>query len=645
MTSDVVDLVRNALPSYKVEGEIARGGFGVVLFGTHQSLQRKVAIKLLPAEVANDPVIRHRFAAEARLMAGIDHPHIVRVHDYVENENVCLFVMEYLSAGTVLDRFTSKGFDPTTAIGVALACASALEEAHSHGFLHRDVKPANLMFAANGTVKLSDFGIAKIIGGETGGKTKAGDVIGTAWYIAPEQVLGTEITPATDIYALSTTLYQLLAGTLPFPTQAESMAIYAMHAYGQPTPLLSVKPNLPAEVAEVVMRGLETDPRRRWRTAEEFGVALASAATHCWGPNWLAQAGVPVLGNESIKAATAAISSPAVGSISWTSAPTVQIRPGPGRNVVDGDAASPKVPYIIAGALGVLAILLALIGLGSPPRGGDLKPGTVTIAGVDPVTAGEVKIDMSKPIEVTATGDQGDTAALSQNVLGVSIGDHDAPLVAEGPTSTAELEPPNPYILAGSTTAELRVMNGDDTTASFRFGVRSTQSAFTTAFAGAVLFLALFAVAYIESFTRMLRRGRNQMSAKIGIPIAAAVLAVALVGAIWVVVGREPTIATLIGCALIGAGAGVSGSIAAVRQGVLNNRMRRSQRTPRPSGQRTPRPPAQRTPRPTVKETPRPTKVSGQRPGRSPRPEEGGDKPGDASGDRPKNKGTKIDRG
>ena len=236
MTESVVDRVRIALPGYEIGGEIARGGFGVVLFGTHLRLQRKVAIKLLPFEVAHEADVRHRFAAEARLMAGIDHPHVVPVYDYVENEDLCLFVMEYLPAGTVLDRFTSQGFDPGSAIGVALACASALEAAHSNGILHRDVKPANLMFAANGTVKLSDFGIAKIANGD-GVKTRAGYVLGTALYIAPEQVLGNPLTPATDIYGLATTLYQLLSGTLPFPTDVDSTTTYIMHAHGQPTPL------------------------------------------------------------------------------------------------------------------------------------------------------------------------------------------------------------------------------------------------------------------------------------------------------------------------------------------------------------------------------------------------------------------------
>jgi serine/threonine-protein kinase len=624
MSESAVDRVRIALPGYEIGGEIARGGFGVVLFGTHLGLQRKVAIKLLPTEVAHEEGVRHRFAAEARLMAGIDHPHVVPVYDYVENEDVCLFVMEYLPNGTVLDRFTSHGFDPGSAIGVALACASALEAAHSNGVLHRDVKPANLMFTANGTVKLSDFGIAKLASGD-GVKTRAGYVLGTALYIAPEQVLGNPITPATDIYGLATTLYQLLSGTLPFPTDVDSTTTYIMHAHGRPTPLTRVAPKVPSPLADVVMRGLATDPSNRWRTAEEFGVALAAAATRCWGRNWLAQAGVPVLGNDSIKAATAAISSPAVGATPWPAAPTVPSRPRGA--VVDGDSTSPRVPYIVAGVLGLAAIVLALIGLGSPPRGGDLQPGMVTIAGIDPVTAEDVEIDMTNPIDVTVAGVPGDAVALAENVLGGTIGNNDAPLISDEGRLTAELEPPNPYIVAGRMTGELRISDGSDTTASFRFGMRSTQSAATTAFAGGVLFLALFAIAYIESFTRTLRRGRNQISARVGLPIAAGALAVAMVGAIWIVVGREPTAATLVSCALIGAAAGASATIAAVRHGVMNNRNRRSQRTPRPSK--------------ASGRTEPPTKAIGK----TPRPKQDGDNAGATPGGPRRNKGTKFQRG
>lgn len=151
------------------------------------------------------------------MMAALDHPHVVPVYDYVEHEDLCLLVLECLPGGTVENRFVTAGFEATAALAVALSCAAGLDAAHRSGILHRDVKPSNLMFAANGTLKLTDFGIAKIVGGEETLVTRAGEIIGTPSYIAPEQVRGHQLSPATDVYALATMLYQLLSGYSRFP--------------------------------------------------------------------------------------------------------------------------------------------------------------------------------------------------------------------------------------------------------------------------------------------------------------------------------------------------------------------------------------------------------------------------------------------
>ena len=208
--------IRAALPGYDVAGQVGRGGCGVVLAGFHRQLQRPVAIKQIPPQFVDDPAVRRRVVHEARLMASIDHPQVVPVYDYIEQDDFCVLVMEYLPGGTVADRFAYDGFDAASAMAVALACAAGLEAAHRRGVLHRDVKPSNLMFARNGTVKLTDFGIAKIVGGNETLVTRAGEIVGTPSYIAPEQARGQQLSPATDVYALATMLYQLLSGVLPF---------------------------------------------------------------------------------------------------------------------------------------------------------------------------------------------------------------------------------------------------------------------------------------------------------------------------------------------------------------------------------------------------------------------------------------------
>ena len=137
-----------------------------MLAGRHRQLDRQVAIKQLPRAFAAEEAVRSRFAVEARLTASLDHPHIVPVYDYVEADGLCLLVMELLPGGTVWSRFTADGFTPKQAVGTILACLAGLEAAHTKNYLHRDIKPDNLMFSASGVLKVTDFGIAKMIGGE-----------------------------------------------------------------------------------------------------------------------------------------------------------------------------------------------------------------------------------------------------------------------------------------------------------------------------------------------------------------------------------------------------------------------------------------------------------------------------------------------
>jgi serine/threonine protein kinase len=594
--------IRAALPGYDIGGQLGRGGCGVVLSGTHRKLQRQVAIKQIPPQFAEDAMVRRRFIAEAQLMAAIDHPHVVPVYDYVEDDDLCLLVMEYEPGGTVASRFTKDGFDATSAIAVALACAAGLEAAHKHGVLHRDIKPANLMFSANGTIKLSDFGIAKIVGGDDTLVTRAGEVVGTPTYIAPEQARGHDVSPATDVYALATMVYQLLSGVLPFPATDDSMAVLFMHAFEEPKPLSAAAPTIPKPIADAVMRGLATDPTDRFDSAEAFGVALAEPAADSWGTDWLTPVGIPVIGADSIVAAATRghhsgipAAAPQRDGTGADPAPATRVRPAeplsrPRIELADlsrSDVAplqqvvkfrSPRIPLAVAAVLALVAVVLAVTGLGAPPRGGDLRPGTVTVAGVDPTAGEQITVDLTKPIPVTVTGANGDAVSLALDTFDTMVGRHVAPLIPGPQGPTASLPAPlNPYLLAGRTTAELSILSDGIPTATYRFGMQSVQPAKTTAVAAGVLVLALFAVAYVESFTRALRRGRSRFSASFGLPLCAAALAVAVVGAVWVLLGREPTMQTVVGSAALAAAAGIAGTIGAMRIG-RRYRYRRSRR-------------------------------------------------------------------
>jgi serine/threonine protein kinase len=198
-----------ALSGYKIGDELGVGGFGLVVAARHRRLKRDVAIKVIPAETA---VPGKEFTDEAELLASLDHPHIVRVHDYFEADGLDLIVMELLGGGTLARRW--RGLSQPQACAVGLAVAAALAHAHERGILHRDIKMGNVLFDTAGLVKLGDFGIARMFTGS--GVTGTPHGAGTPGYMAPEQIAGGRLTPATDLYALGVLLYQVLTGAPPF---------------------------------------------------------------------------------------------------------------------------------------------------------------------------------------------------------------------------------------------------------------------------------------------------------------------------------------------------------------------------------------------------------------------------------------------
>ena len=255
--------VAAALPAYEIGEELGRGAWGVVLAGRHRALGREVAIKQLPPGFASDPDVRARFLAEGRRLASLDHPHVVPVYDYIEHGELCLLVMERLHGGTVADLARRERVAPPVACGLALAASAALHHAHERGLLHRDVKPENMLFAASGALKVADFGIAKVLGGAATVATAEGMMLGTPAFMAPEQVQGGELSPATDVYALGTTLYLLLAGRLPFPTDTEVATFLFRRVYEPPCPLRDAASELPQRLCDVVDAALARDPGDR----------------------------------------------------------------------------------------------------------------------------------------------------------------------------------------------------------------------------------------------------------------------------------------------------------------------------------------------------------------------------------------------
>lgn len=313
-------LIADALPGYDIGEEIGRGAWGIVLEGEQRSLGRRVAIKQLPRAFAADPAVQARFVAEAKLVASLDHPHIVPVYDYVEIDGLCLLVMEHLTGGTLWSRFTGTGLATDEACGVVMAVCAALHHAHGRGVLHRDVKPENVLFSSAGIPKLADFGIAKVLGPTESGLTVTGTVVGTPAYMSPEQAMGKPLGPQTDVYAVGVILFELLSGSLPFSEEGAPMAQLFQRANHDPRSLADAAPELSPALTAAVDRSLTRDPEQRHPTTEALGVAVAEAAASSFGEGWLQRSGIDVMAGTAILAAAERTSS------GGTAAPRLTIR-------------------------------------------------------------------------------------------------------------------------------------------------------------------------------------------------------------------------------------------------------------------------------------------------------------------------------
>ncbi len=294
------ELLSEVLPGYELAEEIGRGGWGVVFEAEHRTLGRRVAIKYLPAAFSADPDARDRFRSEARVVASLDHPHIVPLYDFVEQGDICVFVMELMPGGTLWDRFEEGDLSPEAACNVTLALLGALYHAHRRGVLHRDVKPENVLFNQEGMPKLADFGIAKVLGDGAGTRTATGMIMGTPAYMAPEQGSGEPVSPATDVYAIGAMLYELLSGRLPFESTGNALAQLYRHVHEAPTPIREIAPHVPDGVAAVVMKALQKAPSDRFEDAATFAAELNAEATGAFGEDWSSGTDIPVLATRAV---------------------------------------------------------------------------------------------------------------------------------------------------------------------------------------------------------------------------------------------------------------------------------------------------------------------------------------------------------
>ena len=273
--------------AYTIEGEVGRGGMGVVYRARDERLQRRVAIKVLPPELAFQKDIRERFTREAQTAARLSHPHIVPIHTVGEGQGLVYFVMGYVDGESVAGRIRRRGKLPVDeARRIMAETADALSAAHALSIIHRDIKPDNILLEGpRGRVMVTDFGIAKALSSTSGATlTGAGVAIGTPAFMSPEQAAGErEIDGRSDVYSLGVVTFQMLTGELPFT--APTVAGILMKQITEPAPdIRARRPDVPEDLALAVSRCLEKDPENRWPSADALRRALESRTVGGYRP-------------------------------------------------------------------------------------------------------------------------------------------------------------------------------------------------------------------------------------------------------------------------------------------------------------------------------------------------------------------------
>jgi non-specific serine/threonine protein kinase len=280
----------STISHYRVTRKIGSGGMGVVFEAEDTRLGRRVALKFLPQELAQDASSLERFQREARAASALNHPNICTVYAIEQHAGQHFIVMELLEGQTLAARTGGQPFEAGAMLDLAIQIADALESAHAKGIVHRDIKPANIFVNARGQAKILDFGLAKIDAARRAGDaphadsrmdtmvghdelTQRGSTVGTVSYMSPEQARGQPTDARTDLFSLGTVLYQMASGALPFQGETSAVVFEAI-LNRDPAPVLQINPQLPAEFARILDKALEKDRSMRYQTATDLKTDL-----------------------------------------------------------------------------------------------------------------------------------------------------------------------------------------------------------------------------------------------------------------------------------------------------------------------------------------------------------------------------------
>lgn len=265
-------MIGRVVGNYKIVEKLGEGGMGSVWKGIDTMLDREVAIKALKPELASQTAIVERFRKEAVTLAKLHHPNIATLYAMFRHGEELFMVLEYVRGECLDDIITRRGaMDAAEVMPVFCQILDGIDHAHALGIIHRDIKPGNMILTPKGVLKVLDFGIARLLG--TNRMTRAGNVIGTLEYMAPEQVRGLETDARSDTYALGMMLYEVLTGRVPFDTDNE-FELMRSQTEMMPAPPRSLNPNIPVEVEQMIMRSIQKDPDKRFQSAGEFRDAV-----------------------------------------------------------------------------------------------------------------------------------------------------------------------------------------------------------------------------------------------------------------------------------------------------------------------------------------------------------------------------------
>ncbi|HWP92288.1 MAG TPA: serine/threonine-protein kinase [Thermodesulfobacteriota bacterium] len=273
-------MVGKEVGSYRLLEKIGQGGMGIVYKGIHITLEQEVAIKVLSPQFSEDPNMRKRFIKEARIQAKFSHPNVVNLLNYVEEEDEVFLIMEFVNGETLEKRLRRENaLAIEEAVSISSSVLQALDFMHSKGVIHRDIKPSNIMFTESGLVKVTDFGIAKVIGEKA--LTKTG-LVGTFRYMSPELILGEETSVASDVYSFGITFYEMLTGTVPFNSDSE-YKIMKGHLEEKPLPPWEINNKVSRKLGKVILKALAKNPEDRYENVRDFARDMETAIKK---PKW-----------------------------------------------------------------------------------------------------------------------------------------------------------------------------------------------------------------------------------------------------------------------------------------------------------------------------------------------------------------------